>query len=77
MKAIISTIKRRWKAETPKLVRILQVLSGTIAVIPAYYKDLPDEFRASVPSHLLLYITMAGIIVTAFLQLITTKQKSK
>jgi hypothetical protein len=77
MKKTFTSLKRRWKAETPKLVVFLQSLSLIIAGIPAYYKDLPDEFRASVPKNAIWYIVLSGIIITSLLQFITPKRKTK
>jgi len=77
MKSFLNNIQKRWNAETPKLVRLLQLISGMIAVIPTYYKNLPDEFRASVPSYLLFYIFIAGIIIAGLLQLFTKKDQHK
>ena len=71
---IKAELKRRWLAETPKIVVFLQVLSGLISAIPTYYSDLPYRFQKSVPESVTLYITVAGITVTLILQLITKKQ---
>lgn len=67
-------LKERLKAKTPKYARVLQGISGAIAAIPIYYSSLPDEFKQSVPKELLLYITIFGLIVIFFLNLLTVKK---
>ena len=74
MKNFTLELKSRWQAETPKLVVFLQILSGLIASIPAYYAELPYRFQKSVPTSVVFYITIAGFVVAMLLQLITKKQ---
>jgi len=69
------TIKQRWDAKTPKFARWLQVLSSAITALPLYYTSLPDEFKASLPVNVILYISGAGLAVTFLLNLFNTKEK--
>jgi len=73
MKKIIAL----WKAETPVIARVLQSLSGAIAVLPVYYSSLPEEFKSTIPTNLIGYISLGGLVVTFLLNLMTKKQSNE
>ncbi len=66
-------LKLLWNAETPVIARVLQGISGVIAGIPLYYNGLPTDWQATVPKSLIWYITVAGFVVAALLNLFKKK----
>ena len=65
-----------WKTETPVIARLLQAISASIAVLPAYYSSLPEEFKSTIPKNLIGYISIGGLVVTFLLNLMTKKQSN-
>jgi hypothetical protein len=64
-----------WKKETPKISQFLQTLSVAIATIPVYYSSLPEEFKSTIPTDYLKYISIAGGFCLFALQFTVKKSK--
>ena len=69
------TLWQRFKSATPKLAKLFQALSGAIAALPIYYSSLPEEFKTTIPTDWLKWITGAGLIVAFILQFLERKEK--
>ena len=83
MKKIFLTLKKYWKAETPKLARSMQYICGLIAAsmaaLTTFCGNLPDEFKQSVPSSIIshtVYIGSIAAIITVLLNF-TKKNDNK
>ena len=63
-----------WNGETPKIARLFQIVSGSIAALPLYYVALPDEFKSTIPADYLKYIAIAGGLCAFILQFFNKKQ---
>jgi len=74
MTKILLKLAEWWMAETPKIARFLQVLSGALATLPLYYNGLPDEFKTTITPDILHIIAVLGFITTFLLQFFKTKQ---
>lgn len=68
-------LKKWWFAETPKIARLFQLISGAIAALPLYYAALPDEFKQSIPTDWLKWIAGAGFFTAFVLQFFNKKKK--
>ena len=75
MKKIYTKGADLWKKETPKIAQFLQTLSVAIAAVPIYYNGLPDEFKNTIPTDVLKYVTLVGGICALALQFSTKKSK--
>jgi len=75
MKKIIFNLSSWWMAETPAIARFLQLLSGALGAIPTYYKELPDEFKATIKPDVIGYVSLAGFVTAFLLQFFTKKLK--
>ena len=69
----LESCKKRIVSPTPWYVKLLQALSAAIASIPVYITALPQSFQDSIPSDMLKWFTIVGVIVTFLLQLINKK----
>lgn len=74
MKKTIQHLKSLWKAETPKIARLLQVVSAALAALPFYYDSLSVDFQQSVPQNYKMTIALIGAVCAVGLQLTTTKK---
>ena len=71
---LTTKIKNRFLSSTPKIVKVLQILLTSIVSLPVYYSSLPVEFQQTIPSNILLYISLSGLVITTLLQLINKKE---
>ena len=62
-----------WNAETPKIARLFQVLSGALAALPLYYVALPDDFKTTIPISYLKWICISGGVCAFILQFFNKK----
>ncbi len=74
MKKVLFKLPDWWKAETPILARIFQLISSGIAALPLYYAALPTEFKTAIPDSYLKYIAIAGGTCAFILQFFNKKQ---
>ena len=71
----MKTLIKWWRAETPKLARFFQVLSGALAALPLYYAALSDEFKATISADYLKWIAISGGVCVFILQFFNKKAK--
>jgi hypothetical protein len=70
---IVETIKSAWKAETPELARMAQLMITLISAISLYISSLTDEFKSSIDLRFFKILTYIGITAIVFLNF--TKKK--
>ena len=75
MKKIKNKLVELWNAETPKIARMLQWVSGVIAAgttaVITLWGTLPEEFKSTVPDALkqhMVYVAAVGVLVPVLLQ---------
>ena len=74
MTKILLKLAEWWMAETPKIARFLQILSGALAALPIYYTGLPEEFKSTITPDILHIIALSGLLTAFLLQFFKIKQ---
>lgn len=73
---MIQKLISQFKSATPKIAKFLQALSVAVAALPVYFSSLPEEFKATIPTEWLKYITLIGGLCLVLLQFTTKKAKA-
>lgn len=72
---ILKWVKNRWKAETPLISQLAQILSGVISATFALWSTMPEEFKGIFTATELKAIAFTAIITAVLLQLTKSKDK--
>jgi len=72
---LTTRLKKAWKAETPHLAKLFQVVSGALAALPLYYASLPVDFQQAVPQNWLKWIAGAGFAGVFLFNFFSKKEK--
>ena len=78
MKIINNLIRKLialWKAETPMLARLLQVICIALVFMPTYFSTLPDEFRQAFTTGEVKTTAVLAVIAAVILNFTTKKTK--
>ena len=73
---IITKLKEKWMAKTPKFARFFQIISTALAALPLYYASLPLDFQVIIPQNWLKWISICGFISVFLFNFFTEKNKT-